>query len=38
VPAAVNERQVAEDLLHAGPPPRDLLADKGFAGTAFAAG
>ena len=31
VPAAVNERQVAEDLLHAGPPPRDLLADKGFA-------
>jgi Transposase DDE domain len=38
VPAAVNERQVAEDLLHAGPPPRDLLADKGFAGQAFAAG
>jgi hypothetical protein len=38
VPAAVNERQVAEDLLHAGPPPRDLLADKGFAGKAFAAG
>ena len=37
VPAAVNERDVAEDLLHAGPPPRDLLADKGFAGKAFAA-
>jgi hypothetical protein len=37
VPAAVNERQVAEDLLAAGPPPRDLLADKGFAGKAFAA-
>src|SRR5215813_13903321 len=29
VPAAVNERGVAEDLLDAGPPPRDLLADKG---------
>jgi hypothetical protein len=37
VPAAVNERQVAEDLLAAGPPPRDLLAGKGFAGQAFAA-
>ena len=37
VPAAVNEREVAEDLLEAGPPPRDLLADKGFNGTAFAA-
>ena len=37
VPAAVNERQVAGDLLQAGPPPRDLLADKGFNGTAFAA-
>src|SRR5215472_3170313 len=37
VPAAVNERGVAEDLLDAGPPPRDLLADKGFAGAAFAA-
>ncbi len=38
VPAAVNERDVAEDLLDAGPPPRDLLADKGFRGAAFAAG
>ena len=37
VPAAVNEREVAEDLLEAGPPPRDLLADKGFTGKAFAA-
>ena len=37
VPAAVNERDVADDLLAAGPPPRDLLADKGFAGAAFAA-
>ena len=37
VPAAVNERQVAADLLEAGPPPRDLLADKGFSGKAFAA-
>jgi hypothetical protein len=37
VPAAVNERQVADDLLQAGPVPRDLLADKGFNGTAFAA-
>jgi DDE family transposase len=37
VPAAVNEREVAEDLLEAGPPPRDLLADKGFNGAAFAA-
>jgi hypothetical protein len=38
VPAAVNERDVADDLLEAGPPPRDLLLDKGFAGQAFAAG
>src|SRR5262249_19880115 len=38
VPAAVNERDVADDLLAAGPPPRDLLPDKGFAGAAFAAG
>jgi len=38
VPAAVNERDVADDLLHAGPPPRDLLADRGFTGAAFAAG
>jgi Transposase DDE domain len=37
VPAAVNERDVAQDLLEAGPPPRDLLADKGFNGKAFAA-
>jgi hypothetical protein len=37
VPAAVNEREVAADLLEAGPPPRDLLADKGFSGKAFAA-
>src|SRR5260221_2211920 len=37
VPAAVNERDVASDLLEAGPPPRDLLADKGFNGKAFAA-
>ena len=37
IPAAVNERDVAADLLEAGPPPRDLLADKGFNGKAFAA-
>jgi Transposase DDE domain len=37
VPAAVNERDVATDLLTAGPPPRDLLGDKGFTGAAFAA-
>ena len=37
VPAAVNERDVADDLLEAGPPPRDLLVDKGFTGRAFAA-
>jgi hypothetical protein len=37
VPAAVNEREVATDLLEAGPSPRDLLADKGFNGAAFAA-
>ena len=36
VPAAVNERDVAADLLEAGPPPRDLLADQGFTGKAFA--
>jgi hypothetical protein len=36
VPAAVNERDVAADLLEAGPPPRDLPADKGFNGKAFA--
>ncbi len=38
VPAAVNEREVAVDLLEAGPAPPDLLADKGFNGKAFAAG
>ncbi len=38
VPAAVNEREVAEDLLETGPPPRDLLCDKGFNGKAFASG
>jgi Transposase DDE domain len=38
VPAAVSERDVGNDLLEAGPPPRDLLADKGFNGKAFAAG
>jgi hypothetical protein len=37
VPAAVSERDVAHDLLEAGPSPRDLLADKGFNGKAFAA-
>jgi len=38
VPAAINERDVADDLLETGPPPRDLLLDKGFSGKAFAAG
>jgi hypothetical protein len=37
VPAAVSERDVATALLEAGPAPRDLLADKGFSGQAFAA-
>jgi Transposase DDE domain len=37
VPAAVNEREVAEDLLCTGQAPRDLLADKGFSGRALAA-
>ena len=37
MPAAVNEREIAGDLLQAGPPPRDLLCDKGFNGRAFAA-
>jgi Transposase DDE domain len=37
VPAAVTERDVAADLLQAGPAPRDLLAGKGFNGAAFAA-
>jgi hypothetical protein len=36
VAAAVSERDVAADLLEAGPPPRDLLADKGFSGRGFA--
>lgn len=30
VPAALSERDVAADLLEAGPPPRGLLADKGL--------
>ena len=34
----MNEREVAEDLLEAGPAPGHLLADKGFSGRAFAAG
>jgi hypothetical protein len=38
VPAAVNERDVAKDLLATGPPPRDPLLDKEFTGAAFAAG
>jgi hypothetical protein len=38
VPAAVNERDVADELLETGPPPRDLLVDKGFTGRAFTAG
>src|ERR1700678_2873998 len=37
VPAAVNEREVAVDLLQAGSAPRDLLAGKGFNDKAFAA-
>ena len=37
VPAAVSERETAAALLEAGPVPRDLLADKGFNGRAFAA-
>jgi hypothetical protein len=37
VAAAVNERDVGADLLATGPPPPDLLADKGFTGAAFAA-
>jgi IS5 family transposase len=37
VPAAVNEREVALDLLEGGRAPRDLLADKGFSGKDFAA-
>ena len=34
VPAAVNERDVAADLLEAGPAPPDLLAHTGFSGSA----
>jgi hypothetical protein len=37
VSAAVNEREVAIDLLQAGPPPRDLLTGKGFNGKTFTA-
>ncbi|MGY1618111.1 transposase [Geodermatophilus sp. SYSU D00691] len=37
VPAAVNQREVAADLLDTGPPPGDLLVDKGFDGRPFAA-
>src|SRR6266571_936254 len=37
VPAAINERDVARDLLEGGLPLRDLLAGKGFAGKAFTA-
>ncbi len=37
VPAAINERDIGSDLLETGPPPRDLLLDKGFTGKAFAA-
>jgi hypothetical protein len=37
VPAAVNEREVAIALIETGSAPRDLLADKGFSGRAFAA-
>jgi hypothetical protein len=37
VPAAVSERDVARDLLDAGPAPRHLLADKGSSGRGFAA-
>src|SRR6266498_4500476 len=38
VPAAINERDVGNDLLDTGSPPRDLLVDKGFNGKAFTAG
>jgi Transposase DDE domain len=37
VPAAVNAREVAADLLATGPAPRNLPADKGFNGRSFAA-
>jgi Transposase DDE domain len=38
VPAAINERDVANDLLETGLLPRELLLDKGFSGKAFTAG
>jgi hypothetical protein len=38
VPAAVNEREVADDLLDGIRPPAGLLLDRGFTGRAFAAG
>ena len=37
VPAAVNEREVADDLLDGIRPPAGLLLDRGFSGRAFAA-
>lgn len=38
VPAAVDEREVAGDLLDGARPPAGLLLDRGFAGQDFAAG
>ncbi|HYZ55222.1 MAG TPA: transposase [Streptosporangiaceae bacterium] len=38
VPAAVNEREVADDLLDGIRPPAGLLLDRGFTGRPFAAG
>jgi hypothetical protein len=38
VPAAVDERAVADDLLHGALPPVGLLLDRGFVGRAWAAG
>jgi hypothetical protein len=37
VPAAVDERAVADDLLEGAPPPFGLLLDRGFVGRAWAA-
>ena len=37
VPAAVNEREVADDLLDGARPPAGLLLDRRFTGRAFAA-
>jgi hypothetical protein len=37
VPAAVNERDVADALLDGDPPPAGLLLDRGFIGRAWAA-